>query len=142
MFYSFSVIRSLERIIMIPRKESLHMKYKQWLDTWLTNYVKPIAKRKTFENYSYLINKHIKRGIGELELKKISIHEIQRFIVYLLNEGNIITKKGLSSSTVNSIVTIIQSSLKKAYLIGIIKKYNGQEIQRSNYCFLYFVLYC
>ena len=124
---------------MIPRKESLYMKYKQWLDTWLTNYVKPIAKRKTFENYSYLINKHIKGGIGELELKKVSV---QQFIVYLLKEGNIITKKGLSSSTVNSIVTIIQSSLKKAYLIGITKKYHGQEIQRSNYCFLYFVLYC
>lgn len=106
------------------------MKYKQWLDTWLANYVKPIAKRKTFENYSYLISKHIKGGIGELELKKISVHEIQKFIVYLLKQGNTLTKKGLSSSTVNSIVTIIQSSLKKAYLIGITKKYNGQEIQR------------
>lgn len=106
------------------------MKYKIWLDIWLKNYVKPISKTKTYATYSYLVSTHINNALGELELKKVTLDKIQNFVTYLLNFGNQKKKTGLSSSTVNSVITVIQSSLKVAFTLGKIKVYQGQEIRR------------
>ena len=31
------------------------MKYKEWLNIWLENYVKPTAKMRTYERYSQIV---------------------------------------------------------------------------------------
>ena len=55
---------------------------------------------------------------------------LQRFTTELLQSGNIKTKKGLSANSVNSIITVIQNSLKAAYAIGQIKEYSANKIKR------------
>ena len=41
------------------------MKYKDWLDVWLKNYIEPTAKRRTYEKYSQLVKQHIICKLGD-----------------------------------------------------------------------------
>lgn len=56
--------------------------------------------------------------LGEYELDELSPMAMQRYINELLTNGNTKTKRGLSSSFVNGIISIIKSSLKTAVMIG------------------------
>ncbi len=98
------------------------MKFKDWLNIWLENYVKPGAKARTAECYSHIITKLIDDEIGEIELENLTALHIQEFVTRLLNRGNMRTRLGLAPSTVNTVITVIQSSLKPAVALGYIKK--------------------
>ncbi len=106
------------------------MKYEEWLTIWLDNYIKPNAKAKTFENYFNLIRNHITKELGHYGLEDITTIMIQMYITKLLKEGNVKTNKGLAPSTVNTIITIIQLSLKTAASINLIQEYKLEEIKR------------
>lgn len=106
------------------------MKYKEWLEIWLANYVKPSAKQRTYETYRQMVEKRIALRIGEYELDELSPTIMQTFITEQLNCGNFRTGKGLSANTVNLMVTILQNSLKVAFLLGHAKSYNGSKLKR------------
>lgn len=106
------------------------MKYKEWLDEWLENYIKPSAKGKTYTRYCEIANQHVKRLLGEREVEEITPVVIQRAITQLSERGNLITGKGLSPNSVNAIVTVIQGSLKLAHLAGIIAEYTADRVRR------------
>lgn len=108
------------------------MKYKDWLNEWLKNYVKPSSKARTYERYSIIVEKHLKNGLGEYELDDLSAIGIQRYITELLKNGNYITSKGLSVNSVNGIINVIKSTLKLAFLLGLCKEYVGDKIKRPN----------
>ena len=40
------------------------MKYIEWLNIWLNNYIKPSAKERTYIRYEQLIRTHIAPKIG------------------------------------------------------------------------------
>lgn len=103
------------------------MKYKDWLNEWLKNYVKPSSKARTYERYSIIVEKHLKDGLGEYELDDLSAIGIQRYVTELLKNGNYITSKGLSVNSVNGIITVIKSTLKLAFLLGLCKEYVGEK---------------
>lgn len=105
------------------------MKFKNWLEEWLEYYVKPTVKVRTYERYKGLVV-HINKGIGDIEINDISPLVLQRFVSLLLNNGNEITKKGLSPSSVNSVITVIQNSLKVAESIGVVSNNPGSKIRR------------
>ena len=90
------------------------MKYQEWLNVWLEHYVQPTAKSKTYEHYKYLSESHILPKLGSMELTEITVMEMQRLVSELLREGNRSTGKGLASSTVNTIITVLQSSFGTA----------------------------
>ena len=48
------------------------MKYNQWLDIWLENYVKPTSKIKTYTIYKQIVEKRLKPRLGEYDLNEIS----------------------------------------------------------------------
>lgn len=106
------------------------MKYRDWLDIWLKNYVKPTAKRRTYERYSQIVEQHIIGNLGEEELDDITPLRLQQFVTQLMNSGNLLTGKGLSANSVNGIITVIQSSLKLAYTLGETKEYVADRIKR------------
>lgn len=106
------------------------MIYKDWLNEWLNNYIKSTCKIRTFERYSQLIDKHITSAIGNYELNDLTPSTIQKFISDLLNNGNLRTMKGLSVNTVNCIISVIQCSLKTAYMLEYTKVYIGNKIVR------------
>lgn len=55
---------------------------------------------------------------------------IQRYVTEMIEKGNSRTGKGLSSNSVNGIISVIQSSLQTACRLGLTAAYVGDKIQR------------
>lgn len=106
------------------------MLYKDWLDDWLKNYVKPSVKAKTLYSYSEIVDKRLKPNLGEYDMSEITPLMFQRYVTDLLQKGNLKTGSGLSPNTVNSIITVLQGSFRMAYALGIISEYNMHKIKR------------
>lgn len=94
------------------------MKYQEWFLLYLEHYVKPSSKYRTYNHYNYLFNSHIKEKIGDRDMNSISSIELQSLVSEWLMHGNRKTKGGLSKSTVNTLITLLQSSYKCAYLMN------------------------
>lgn len=105
------------------------MKYKDWLQDWLDHYIKPTAKARTFERYRDLTY-HFIPIIGEHELNDLSPMILQKAVSDLLTSGNRKTGKGLSPNTVNSIISVMQNSLKTAFTVGLTDTYSADKIKR------------
>ena len=106
------------------------MKYIDWLVQWLENYIRPSVKVRTYERYRLIVEQHIKDKIGSIELNDLSPLVMQRFITELLQCGNRKTSKGLSANSVNAVISVIQSSLKTAHLLGLTKEYTADKLKR------------
>lgn len=106
------------------------MKYIYWLNQWLENYIRPSVKVRTYERYRLIVEQHIKGKIGDMELDGLSPLVLQSFITGLLQSGNRKTGKGLSANSVNAVISVIQSSLKTAHLLGLTKEYAADKLKR------------
>ena len=106
------------------------MKYIDWLIQWLENYIHPSVKVRTYERYRLIVEQHIKDKIGGIELNNLSPLVLQSFITELLQSGNKKTGKGLSANSVNAVISVIQSSLKTAHLLGLTKEYTADKLKR------------
>ena len=106
------------------------MKYIDWVIQWLENYIRPSVKVRTYERYRLIIVQHIKDKTGSIELNDLSPLVLQSFITELLQSGNRKTGKGLSANSVNAIISVIQSSLKTAHLLGLTREYTADKLKR------------
>lgn len=106
------------------------MQYEKWLWFWIDNYVKPTAKNNTYSRYSQLMRNHIIPNFGTYDLNALSPLDIQAMVTKLLENGNTKTGAGLSSNTVNSVISVIQNSLYMAYSVGETSTYVGNKIKR------------
>ena len=106
------------------------MKYIDWLIQWLENYIRLSVKVRTYERYRLIIENHIKDKLGNIELGALTPLVLQPFITELLQRGNKTTGKGLSANSVNAVISVIQSSLKTAHLLGLTKEYTADKIKR------------
>ena len=106
------------------------MKYGEWLTEWLNNYVKISAKHRTIERYAEIINNHLIPAVGMLELHELTPMILQKYVSELLECGNKRTGAGLSSSAVNSIITVIQNSLHTAFNLRYIEDMVGDKLKR------------
>ena len=82
------------------------MKYKEWMEIWLNSYVKRTAKLRTYLKYERLIRLHICKELGEIKLCDLTVKKMQDFIMSSCDY--------LSTSVVNTMVTIMQKSLSMA----------------------------
>ncbi len=110
------------------------MKYQQWLDEWLESYVKPSAKARTYDNYVHLTVHHVTPYLGNYELDDFTPVVLQKFFLSFTYSGNLRTGKGLAANSVNSIITIVQTSLKLAFDLGLCKNYVADKIKRPKKC--------
>lgn len=106
------------------------MKYKEWLEEWLDNYIRPTAKERTYTRYYEIVHQHISPHLGEYELNDLTPIVIQKFVTHLSQCGNLKTGAGLSPNSVNSIITVIQGSLETANRIGLSDEYTADKIKR------------
>ena len=106
------------------------MKYRDWLIQWLENYIRPSVKVRTYERYKLIVEQHIKDKVGGVELNDLSPLILQPLITELLRGGNKKTGKGLSASSVNAVISVIQCSLKMAHLLGLTKEYMADKLKR------------
>lgn len=106
------------------------MKYIEWLNIWLNNYIKPSAKERTYIRYEQLIRTHITPKIGDMDINDLTPIVLQSFVTELLSSGNDKTGKGLSANTVNAIISVLQNSLRTAHLLGYLREYTANMIKR------------
>ena len=106
------------------------MKYIEWLNIWLNNYIKPSAKERTYIRHEQLIRTHIAKKIGGNDVNDLTPIVLQSFVTELLSSGNDKTGKGLSANTVNAIISVLQNSLRTAHLLGYAKDYTANMIKR------------
>ena len=106
------------------------MKYRVWFEEWLTHYIKPSSKQRTFEQYSRAAQIHILPYLGDIELTDLTPFVLQKFITGLTENGNKRSGKGLSPNFVKTILSIIQNSLKTAHLVGYLPEFSANKIKR------------
>ena len=106
------------------------MLYKNWLNLWLKNYIKPSAKVRTYERYSQIVRTHIGGKLGAKDISELTPIVLQTFISDLLTTGNTKTGKSLSANFVNTVISVIQNSLKTAYMVGVTAEYVANKIKR------------
>lgn len=106
------------------------MKYQEWLENWLENYIRPSSKQRTYTRYGEIIRQHIVPSLGWHELEELTPFVLQCFVTELLSSGNLLTGKGLSPNTVNVIISVIQSSLRTAFSLGYLSDYTANKIKR------------
>lgn len=108
------------------------MKYSDWLKEWLECFVRPVCKDKTYISYSGIVSKYLIPKLGDYDLVELDAVTLQRFVANLITCGNERTGRGLSSSTVNLIITVMQNSLKCAYAIGKTATYAADNVKRPH----------
>ena len=89
------------------------MKLKEWIKEWLNKQVKITSKERTYKKYCGLAEKYIEPILGEYEMEALTTKEMYGF-------SSEIKAKGLSSSTINCIITILRSAWKAAIIMGIV----------------------
>ena len=100
------------------------MLYKQWLNEWLELYVNVSTKERTYIKYRQQARKYILPALGDYDVSELTAVELQKFSVSL-------AERGLSGNTVNGIVSILKSSLKKAVALGIADRQFADSIVRQ-----------
>lgn len=106
------------------------MRYEEWLKIWLEDYVKPSVKIRTYQRYGQIVRTHIVPHLGGIELNDLTPITLQRFTSDLLNTGNKKTGKGLSANFVNTVISVMQNSLKTAHIIGLTSNLVANKIKR------------
>lgn len=74
------------------------------------------VKKSTYSRYLYITKKHIQNEIGNIKLKNITPHMIEKYIKTKQETENILTKKPLSSKTIRDIVVILKQIIKKEHI--------------------------
>lgn len=64
------------------------MKYIEWLNIWLNNYVKTSTKMRTYERYSQTVRVNILPALGRYELNELTPLLLQTYVSDLLDCGN------------------------------------------------------
>ena len=106
------------------------MKYTEWLQFWLENYVRASVKTRTYERYKLIAEKHIANGVGGTEMDALSPLILQQFITRLMQNGNKRTGRGLSANSINGVISVLQNSLKTAYAAGLTADYAAGRLKR------------
>lgn len=105
------------------------MKYTEWLNLWLNNYIKTSNKRRTLKQYLKAAKLHILPNLGDFELADITPFALQKFVTELTISGNRRTGGGLSPNFIKTIISMVQNSLKTAHLAGLLQKYPAGKIK-------------
>lgn len=97
------------------------MKYKDWLNVWLTTCVKPTVKPRTYEKYADLVHRHLQPDLGKYEVKELTPFTLQDFTASL--------SERYAPNTVKGIVTLLKRSLNMAVDLGVADRQFSDFIQ-------------
>lgn len=97
-----------------------------WVDRWLTDYIKPNVRIKSYEKYETTLRCYIKPTLGTVIITKLKSPDIQRVLNELLVSGGA-KGKGVSSTTVRITRRYLIMSLDKAVKVGMISRNVAKE---------------
>ena len=107
------------------------MKLKELINEWLYEYHKVDIKERTFLRYDSLIKYHFNDNyIFQMDIEEISPKDIQRFINEKRRGLSLRTDKPLSSSSINTIITILKLAFCYALDFEITNNNPTQRIKR------------
>ena len=104
------------------------MKYGEWLNIWLEDYVKPVEKERTYKAYQDTIRLRLEPIFGEAEINELDVSYIQHYITGLLEHGNLLTGGPLSANSIRLIFSVFRNSLRRAYNLGYAERYIGDKL--------------
>lgn len=80
----------------------------EWMTYWLEHIILKQIKTSTYASYQKKMSQHIFPVLGDTEINKITKKDISQLT-------SILSDKGLSNTTIYTILTILKSALTKAY---------------------------
>jgi len=97
------------------------MKLKEWMESWLENYVRVSVKKRTYLHYRRIYENHVLSELGEYLLEELSLQVLQAFIFKKARCGNLVSGKSLSANSVIAMVSLIKRALMQAAAAGEMK---------------------
>jgi integrase len=83
------------------------LKVDEWFQKWFKNFIFPLKKKATCEQYKYIYDGHIKPEIGHRKLSGIKSIDIQGVITEM-------NKKGMATKTMKHAKTVMNGAFSKA----------------------------
>ena len=91
--------------------------YGDWLGEWLSVCVKPTVKQRTYEKYERICRTKLS-ALGEYALERLTAPVLQKFVAEMTAR--------LSPNSVNVVISVLKSSLKRAVALGVTEReYTG-----------------
>lgn len=109
------------------------MKFVLWQEQWLEIYQKPLIKYHTYRMYKDLLKQHILNYFKEDEIENINTQKIQLFLHEKSLNGNLITHKPLSASTINLLRSILNNIFQTACNFNLLDINPCSRIKRFTY---------
>lgn len=98
------------------------MKVRDYFNHWLDTYVDINLEKTTADGYRICIEKRINKRLGDIQLQKLKPFHIQSFYDFLIKEGRIDGKGGLSPKSVIQTHRILRKALSQAVKLQLINK--------------------
>jgi integrase len=86
----------------------------EWLNTWMTEAVKPTSRRHTVACYQLAINKHIAPALGSIGLQSLRPGHLQKYYAE--------KRSALSNATLSLHHSVVSGALKSAVRQGLVAK--------------------
>ena len=107
--------------------EQSRMTLGEWLDQWLENIASTI-RPTTLARYQGAVRIHIDPRLGSKPITQVTGKDVQKLYDALASHGNQITGKGLASSTIRGIHSMLHEALDAAKQAGLIPWNATEEI--------------
>ena len=92
--------------------------FKNWVQEYLEDYVRPSCKPSAAEHYSDNLLKHAVPALGEIPLDEITAPVLQKFLNREAESGNLRTGGPLSAKSLRNLRTAISGCLSMAVALG------------------------
>ena len=93
----------------------------EWLEIWLSDYVKPNVSIKSYMKYETSLRCYIKPYIGNRLLSEVNTFEVQRLFSFLKGNGGK-NQQGISSTTLRITRRYLCTAFEKAYKLDLLTK--------------------
>ena len=110
------------KLKLTTSKKGIKTKVKELFSLWLKKYAKLGVKIRTYNKYEFIVYSRIIPQFGELELNQITTTNLQEFILYLLESGNLKDNSALSVTTVYGIISVLKQGFNLAMVLELINK--------------------
>ena len=90
------------------------MTIKELINEWLYENHKYEIKRRTLLRYETIINNHILNECGDVDINNVTSRDLQHYVNIVKNKISDYTHRPLSSSTINTVITVFKESFNYA----------------------------
>lgn len=102
--------------------------FKTLVNTWLKN-KRPMITASTHANFVLIAENHLIPYFGKRKIDSITESDIQKYIIYLYEEGRLDKSGGLTVKTIRDIILVLRLSMEYAYKEQAISLLNWDLIE-------------